>query len=298
MSVEAAERAERGYSSIWMDLMGVPFSQGWLDAGGVRTRYLHAGRPGLPALFLLHGTGGHAEAYVRNLASHGEHFDTYAIDMVGNGLSDKPSDIALEIPTYVEHLCAVMDSLGIEKASVSGESLGGWVAARFAVAHPERVDRIVLNTSAGNTAFPQVMERIKSLSMASVEDPSWERIRARLEFLMADKSKVVDDLVGTRQAIYSAPGMVEAMRRTLVLQEMEIRRRNLLSPAEWGSIKAPTLVLWTSHDPTADVSEGRKISELIPGARFVVMDGCGHWPQYEDAPTFNRLHLEFLLGRS
>ena len=298
MSAEPGGRGERPYSSIWMDLMGVAFTQGWLDAEGVRTRYLHAGKPELPALLLLHGTGGHAEAYVRNLASHGEHFNTYAIDMVGNGLSSKPEHIALEIPAYVDHLRAVMDALGIQKASISGESLGGWVAARFAVAHPERVDRIVLNTSAGNTAFPEVMARIKSLSMASVEDPSWERIRARLEFLMADKSMVNDDLVGTRQALYAAPGMVEAMRRTLVLQEMEIRRRNLLSADEWSSIKAPTLVLWTSHDPTADVSEGRKISELIPGARFVVMEGCGHWPQYEDAATFNRLHLDFLLGRA
>ncbi len=286
-----------GYSSIWAELMGVPFRQGWIDAGGVRTRFLQSGEPHLPALILLHGTGGHAEAYVRNLRAHGEHFNTIAIDMVGNGLSDKP-DVPLEIPVYVDHLRAVLDAFGIEKASFSGESLGGWVAARFALAEKGRVERLVLNTTGGNTAFPDVMERIKTLSMASVEDPSWERIRKRLEFLMADPSHVSDDLVATRQAIYAAPGMVEAMRRTLVLQEMEIRRRNMLSPSEWAAIRAPTLVLWTSHDPTADVSEGRKIAEMIPGARFHVMDRCGHWPQYEDAETFNRLHLDFLRGLS
>ena len=55
--------------------------------------------------------------------------------------------------------------------------------------------------------------------------------------------------------------------------------------------------MWTSDDPTADVSEGRRIASMIPGARFEVMPGCGHWPQYEDAKTFNRLHLDFLLGR-
>ncbi len=62
-------------------------------------------------------------------------------------------------------------------------------------------------------------------------------------------------------------------------------------------IRAPTLVLWTSDDPTADVSEGRRISEMIPGAKFVVMPDCGHWPQYEDPDAFNRLHIDFLLGR-
>lgn len=291
-----AEAGAGPYRSVWTDLLGVPFEQGYLDAGGIRTRFLRSGTPDKPVLVLLHGTGGHAEAYIRNLASHGEHFLTYAIDMVGNGLSDKPA-VDLEIPVYVDHLRAVLDALGIGRASLSGESLGGWVAARFALTDPDRVDRLVLNTTGGNTAFPAVMERIRTLSMAAVEDPSWKRIRGRLEFLMADKAQVTDDLVAIRQAIYAASGMVEGMRRTLVLQEMETRRRNMLSEAEWGAIRAPTLVLWTSHDPTADVSEGRRIADMIPGARFEVMDGCGHWPQFEDAETFNRLHLDFLLGR-
>ena len=73
------------YESVWSDLQGVPFSQGYRDAGGVRTRYLHAGDPGKPALVLLHGSGGHAEAYVRNLESHAEHFSTWSIDMLGHG---------------------------------------------------------------------------------------------------------------------------------------------------------------------------------------------------------------------
>jgi 2-hydroxy-6-oxonona-2,4-dienedioate hydrolase len=82
----------------------------------------------------------------------------------------------------------------------------------------------------------------------------------------------------------------------MALQDPEIRARNILHAADYAKITAPALVLWTSDDPTADVSEGRRIASMIPGARFTVMDGCGHWPQYEDAGTFNRLHLEFLLG--
>jgi 2-hydroxy-6-oxonona-2,4-dienedioate hydrolase len=284
------------YSSIWMDLMGIAFSQGYVDAAGVRTRYLHAGSRDKPAVILLHGTGGHAEAYVRNLDAHAQHFSTWAIDMIGCGLTDKPP-VDLEIAVYVRHLRDVMDALGIAKASISGESLGGWVAARFALDYPERVDRLVLNTAGGAWSNPDVMQRVKSLSMAAVEDPSWERIRTRLEFLVHDKADVSEDLVATRRAIYAQPGMVEGMRRALVLQEMEIRRRNLLAPEDWARIAAPTLVLWTEHDPTAPVSEGRRVSGYIPGARFVVMPDCGHWPQYEDPETFNRIHLDFLLGR-
>jgi 2-hydroxy-6-oxonona-2,4-dienedioate hydrolase len=283
------------HQSVWSDLTGVAFSQGFLDAGGIRTRYLSSGSPDKPLLILIHGTGGHAEAYVRNLASHGEHFWTVAIDLVGHGWSDKPA-IDYEVVEYGRHVLAVMKALGRDRAHISGESLGGWVAAWVAIHHPERVDRLVLNTSGGWTAHPEVMERIKRLSTEAVNDPSPERIRARLEFLMADKSKVNDDLVETRRAIYAQAGFAEAMRRILSLQEMDIRRRNMFSDEQSRSILAPTLVLWTSHDPTATPEEGRQISERIPGARYVVMNGCGHWPQFEDPGTFNRIHLDFLRG--
>ncbi|MGV9675877.1 alpha/beta fold hydrolase [Nocardia sp. NPDC003482] len=283
------------YESIWSDLQGVAFSQGYLDVGGVRTRYLHAGDPAQPSLVLLHGSGGHAEAYVRNLAAHAEHFDTWAIDMLGHGYTGKPGH-PLEIAHYVEHLIGFLDVIGADRAHISGESLGGWVAARAAVDHPSRVDRLVLNTAGGSQADPEVMARIVNLSMAAVSDPTWETVQARIKWLMADKTKDYDDLVASRQRVYRQPGFVAAMRDIMALQGPDIRQRNLLGPKEYGAITAPTLVLWTSHDPTADVAEGRRIASMIPGARFEVMSDCGHWPQYEDAETFDALHLGFLLG--
>jgi 2-hydroxy-6-oxonona-2,4-dienedioate hydrolase len=284
------------FESIWSDLQGVPFEQGYLDAQGVRTRYLRAGDPGMPVLMLLHGSGGHAEAYVRNLGAHAEHFWTWSIDMLGHGYTDKPGH-PLEVAHYVEHLIAVLGAIGAERACLSGESLGGWVAARAAADHPDVVDRLVLNTAGGSQADPQVMRRIVTLSMAAAENPSWETVQARIKWLMADKSKDYDDLVASRQRVYRQPGFVDAMRDIMALQDPEIRARNILGPTEYGSIAAPTLVLWTSDDPTADVTEGRRIASMIPGARFELMPGCGHWPQYEDPKTFNRLHLDFLLGR-
>lgn len=284
------------HESVWSDLQGVAFEQGYLDVGGIRTRYLRAGDPDKPVLMLLHGSGGHAEAYVRNLEAHAEHFWTWSIDMLGHGYTDKPGH-PLEIPHYVAHLMSFLDAMGAERASLSGESLGGWVAARAAVDYPGRVDRLVLNTAGGSQADPEVMQRIITLSMAAAENPSWETVQARIKWLMADKSKNYDDLVASRQRVYRQPGFVSAMRDIMALQDPEIRARNLLGPAEYGAITAPTLVLWTSDDPTADVTEGRRIASMIPGARFELMPGCGHWPQYEDAKTFNRLQLDFLLGR-
>jgi 2-hydroxy-6-oxonona-2,4-dienedioate hydrolase len=284
------------HESVWSDLQGVAFSQGYLEAGGIRTRYLRAGDPDTPVLLLLHGSGGHAEAYVRNLAAHAEHFWTWAIDMLGHGYTTKPGH-PLEVSHYVDHLLAVMDVIGAQRASLSGESLGGWVAARAAVDHPDRIDRLVLNTAGGSQADPEVMQRIITLSMTAAENPTWPTVQARIKWLMADKSKDYDDLVASRQRVYRQPGFVGAMKDIMALQEPDIRARNLLGPPEYGAITAPTLVLWTSDDPTADVSEGQRIASMIPGARFEVMPGCGHWPQYEDAATFDRLHLDFLLGR-
>ena len=86
-----ATSASPEFESVWSDLQGVPFSQGFLDAGGVRTRYLHAGDPSKPVLVFLHGSGGHAEAYVRNLESHAEHFSTWSIDMLGHGYTSTQS---------------------------------------------------------------------------------------------------------------------------------------------------------------------------------------------------------------
>jgi 2-hydroxy-6-oxonona-2,4-dienedioate hydrolase len=286
------------YNSIWSDLRHTSFRQGWLNANGVRTRYLASGDDtSKPFLIFMHGTGGHAEAYVRNLATHGQHFQTYAIDLLGHGWTDRPAR-ALEIPAYVEHIHAVLDALGAERAHLSGESLGGWIAARFSLEHPDRVGRLVLNTTGGSTANPEVMQRIKDLTSRAANDPSWEFVKTRLEWLMHDKSLVHDDLIATRQAVYAAPGAAESMRNALVLQEMTIRRRNLLTDVDWKRIAKDTLVLWTTHDPTNPPAEGRRLATLIPRAKFVLMENCGHWPQFEDSDTFNAVHVEFLLGNS
>lgn len=284
------------YTSVWSDLNQVELSQGFLQAGPYRTRYLHTGDDSKPLLLLLHGITGHAEAYVRNLAAHGEHFNTYAIDFIGHGYSTKPEH-PLEIPHYVDHLNHVLDALGASSAYLSGESLGGWVAARFAQQFPERVERIALNTMGGTMANPKVMERLFTLSMEAAQDPSWERVKARLEWLMADPAMVTDDLVRTRQMIFEQPDWEMACRMNMALQDPETRRRNMLSDDDLRQIKAEALVIWTTKDPSGPVDEGRRIADLIPQGRLAVIENAGHWPQYEQTEVFNQIHLDFLLGR-
>ncbi len=166
---------------------------------------------------------------MRNLGAHAEHFWTWSIDMLGHGYTDKPGH-PLEVAHYVEHLMAVLRTIGVDRAYLSGESLGGWVAARTAVDHPDVVERLVLNTAGGSQADPVVMQRIITLSMAAAEDPTWETVQARIKWLMADKSKDYDDLVASRQRVYRQPGFVSAMSDIMALQDPEIRARNILGP--------------------------------------------------------------------
>lgn len=287
------------HESIWTDLQGVDFEQRYVDAGGIRTRYLHAGSKGKPALIFIHGTGGHAEAYVRNLAAHAEHFDTYALDLLGHGYTDKP-DYDYTLPLYVKHVIAFMDALGLKTASLSGESLGGWVASHVATAHPARIEKLVLNTAGGDKLDFTALARIVELSLLAVDDPSWERLETRLRWLMHRKDLVHSDLVRSRQMIYEKPVMKQAMRRILTMHTPETRKQYALTPDQFAALgkNHPTLVLWTDHDPTATVEVGQALHGLIPGSKLVVMKDCGHWPQFEDAETFNRIHIDFLQGRA
>ena len=71
--------------------------------------------------------------------------------MLGHGYTDKPGH-PLEVSHYVSHLMAFFDAIGADRAHLSGESLGGWVASRAAIDHPDRIDRLVLNTAGGSQA--------------------------------------------------------------------------------------------------------------------------------------------------
>lgn len=273
--------------------MDCEFRQRFIDAAGVRTRVIEAGDG--PALILLHGTGGHAECYLRNLSSLAVDFRVIAYDMIGHGFTAKP-DRPYTLDVYVEHLRALQDALGIDRCHLSGESLGGWVGAWFAQAHPERVGRLILTTPGNVTSKPETMRVIRESTLRAVAEASTETVRARLEWLFAPGTRhlVSDELVAIRLAIYTQPGAERAMRNVLVLQEPEVRARWAWD-AEWtGRISAPTLIIWTSDDPTGTRDEGELLAGWIPGATLVDIDGAGHWPQWERPEEFDHLHREFL----
>jgi 2-hydroxy-6-oxonona-2,4-dienedioate hydrolase len=282
--------------SLWPEMATGEFALKSIAAGGVHTRYLEAGRKDAPALVFIHGTGGHLETFNRNVFEHARHFRVLALDMVGHGFSSKP-DHPYEIRHYVEHLDNFLTAVGVDRAHLHGESLGGWIAAQYAIDHPERVNRLVLNTAGGLNTDEQVMQRVYSVTMNAVRNASIETVRKRLEWLVHDPRDIPDDLVELRLAIYTQPGFEQAMENILCLQHMEIRMRNVLTDESLSRIRSSTLVIWTEHDPTAPIETGARFAKAIPDAQLVVLKGCAHWPQWEAAAIFNKLHVDFLLGR-
>ena len=175
----------------------------------------------------LHGTSGHLEAFTRNVVAHAE-YDVHAIDMLGHGYTGKP-DRPYEIADYVQHLIDYLDAVGIERAHIVGESLGGWVGARTATVHPERVQSLQLLCAGGTVANPAVMERIKTSTRQAVTTDDVELTRKRLRLLMADPADATEELVEVRHAIYHTPEFVANVDNLLSLQDMERRQRNLLT---------------------------------------------------------------------
>jgi 2-hydroxy-6-oxonona-2,4-dienedioate hydrolase len=284
---------EQTYRSIWTFLREVEFTQRNLSVDGVRTRIVDAGPADAPPVVLLHGTGGHWETFAPNLAALSEHHRCIAIDMIGNGFTDKP-DYDYEISVYVRHVLGVLDLLGVERASFIGMSLGAWVSARIAVDHPERLDRLVLMSPAGLVATASNMARIRAERTRAVEDPSWESIHAVFEHLIADEDNRIPDIIALRQAIYRLPETRETIDHLLILQDPDARDRNLITEKEWASIQAPTLVVASGKDHGEYQSTARQVAGLIPNSEVFEMPEVRHWPHFEDPQAFNAAALTFL----
>lgn len=284
---------ETEFQSIWTSLREVEFSQKFIDVAGVRTRVATAGDPANPALVMLHGTGGHWEAFSRVIGPLSEHFYCVAYDMVGNGFSQKP-DRPYDTFAYAEHLTGVLDALGIEKAHVMGSSLGSWVAVRFALEHPARTNRLILISPAGLIANPENMARIIRERSRAVNEATWDSIAAMFNHLIATEENRVSDLIALRLAIYRRQDTRDTVHRMLTLQQDGVRQANLLSEDDWRSIQAPALVVLSGKDHKDYETTARRIMEMMPNAQSLPMEHVAHWAAFEDPQTFVTAAVPFL----
>lgn len=281
------------YRSVWTYLNTVPHMLGWIDAGGVRTRYLEAGNPQGPAVLLLHGTAGSLENFCANYGALAESHRVIGIDMLGCGYTDKP-DRPYLIQDYADHAVAVMDALEIRESAVIGVSLGSWVGARLALEHSERVTRLVMVAPAGVVVDPDEEKDfgmdVRRRRQNAAQTPSWESVTAAMGRLMLNPDDLIDDLVGVRLRIYEQPEMARAMGHLLAFTQ----GGQHLSADEWSRLEQPTMIIAAVDAPNMFLENARLLGKLIPNSAVVEMTGCDHWAQFEQPERFNRVTQEFL----
>src|SRR5260370_19093428 len=113
---------------------------------------------------------------------------------------------------------------------------------------------------------------------------------------IADEANRIPDIIALRQAIYRLPQTRQAIDHLLILQDPAARDRNLISPEQWSSIQAPTLVVASGKDHSEDQSTASRVARHIPNSEVLEMPALRHWPAFEDPATFNAAALRYLLS--
>jgi pimeloyl-ACP methyl ester carboxylesterase len=236
----------------------------WMTINGHRIHYYVAGPADAPPVVLVHGLGGHAEDW-RMLRPYiiAAHRRVYMLDLPGYGRSDWPQDFSYSVPDEANAVVAFMDAVGLKQIDLGGWSMGGWIAQRIAIDHPDRIKRLMLFDSAGLYSRPQ-----------------WNT-----ELFMPTSAQELDDL--DKLLMPHPPQVPGFIARDLLRYSQEHRwviRRALNSmlagndtiDGQLPKLQMPVLIVWGGDDQIMPVSSGEAMHRLIPQSQFEVIAGCGH----------------------
>lgn len=284
------------YSSMtmWTQIGDLPHRLEYLTIGRWRTRVLSLGE-GEETVVLLNGTSGHIEAWTRNIRAMAEKYRVVAYDYPGHGFSTLASG-DLVIKDYMDHLDGLLDALELDHVHLAGESLGGWVAIKYALTRPERLRSIILSAPGGRMIKRSAMDRVSPVSAKAVKEPTPENVRERLAVVIHNKEDISDELVEMRRAVYGREGFYESMEAIMALQVPEIREANKVTDQDYADIRVPTLLIWSDHEPTGGAGTGERLAALIPNGELVIVPDSAHWPQWESPTLVNEKILNFIGG--
>lgn len=284
------------YRSVWTYLNTVPHTLGWVEANGVRTRYLETGKLDGPVVLLLHGTAGSLENFCANYKTLAETHRVIGIDMLGCGYTDKPDHPYL-IEDYAQHALATLEAFGVKRAAVVGVSLGSWVGAWMARYYPDVVSHLIMVAPAGLVIDANEEKRfgadVRKRRQNAAQEPSWESVTKAMGRLMLDPVDLIDDLVGVRLRIYQQPEMANVMGHLLAFTSggQDLPRE------DWEKIEQPVLLIAAVDAPNMFLDNARALAEILPNATVEELTGCDHWAQFERSEEFNRLANEFLNAK-
>ena len=264
---------------------------------GHRIAYLDVGQG--PPVVLIHGFGGSMWQWEYQQASLSATHRVLTPDLLGSGLSDKP-DIAYTPTDFIEFFTGFLDTVGIERATLVGNSMGAGLAIGMALTHPDRVDRLVLIGG-----FPDhVREKLTSPLIQRALDtwaPVWlvrlgNWLAGRgvtetvLREIVHDPSLLTPMVIERSYQNRRRPGFIPpimAQAGSVSLWEEGFAKR-------LGEVSRPTLILWGAEDKVFPPSVGRELHGKIAGSTFTVIPNAGHMPQWEKPDIVNPLLLKFL----
>jgi 2-hydroxy-6-oxonona-2,4-dienedioate hydrolase len=257
------------------------------EVHGLKIRYFDLGDKSAPVVLLLHGMGAEGSFELGTGDALAKNFRVIIPDQVGQGASDKPA-ITYRIATFGDFNKGLLDSLGIKHASVVGESLGGGIAADMVLRFPETFAKLAITDSAGVKPDGHV------ITPADYRDQyisSTYQLRELLRRLFRNKGIVTDEMVERTYRRHMESGDAAVIASFL---------DHLPESDEWlndraAQIKAPTLVMWCTHDEILPVAGADFLAQHIANAHKVLFDHCGHVPSVEDRPAYEAALLQFLV---
>ena len=255
---------------------------------GAKINYVEAGDAKNPTVVLLHGLGSSTVSWVLNVSALSQKYHVVALDQIGFGKSDKPM-LKYRVGTYTDFLDKFLSEIKVEKATLIGNSLGGWVAADFALKYPNRVERIVLADAAGIKPSDVNLNQIYALNYST-----------------RDEVRRLVKLVFYNQTVFGSDAFIEESMRVRVaagdgytINSLidSIKRDEDFLNGRLGGVRQPTLIVWGRQDGILPLADGERFDREIPNSTLVVFDQCGHVPQIEKAADFNQTVLKFLEGK-
>lgn len=195
---------------------------------------------------------------------------------------------------YAQAAKGVMDKLGIQKAHMIGNSMGGATAMRMAIDYPERVDKLIMmggGSVGASTTTPMPTEGLKRLQ-GLYRNPTKENLQLMLDIFVYDPSTLTQDLIDGRfDNMQRRPEHLSNFIESLKVSKGRANYSHLLP-----NLDLPTLIIWGRDDRFVPMDLGLRMLWGMPNAELHVFSKCGHWAQWEHADKFNRLVLDF-IGR-
>ena len=262
-----------------------------IDAAGIRTNYHDSGGAGAPVL-LIHGSGPGVSAWANwrlVMPALAQQARVIAPDMVGFGYTERPQGFVYSMDAWVRQAVGLLDALGIERTDLVGNSFGGALSLALAIAHPERVRRLVLMGSAG-VSFPLT----EGLDAVWGYTPSVENMRAIMDYFAFDQGLMSDDLARLRFEASIRPGFQESFAAMFPAPRQRWIEALASAEADIRALPHQALVIHGREDRVIPLSTSLTLSSWIQRSQLHVYGQCGHWTQIEHAARFARLVGDFL----